>query len=79
MTRAASCRPSAPLAQAAATSPTEWPTTADGVRPCAASASVSATCTAKRSGWAISVRSISVSRSSENSIVTSDQPDSDMK
>ncbi|MNZ71339.1 hypothetical protein D3C78_896990 [compost metagenome] len=56
ITWVASSRLRAPLAQAAATSPTLWPITAAGWKPCAASTRVTATCRANSAGCAISVR-----------------------
>ena len=50
--RTASGRSKAPAAQAAATSPTEWPSTASGFRPFSARLSTVATWVAKISGWA---------------------------
>ena len=56
--RAASSKLNTPATQAAAISPTLWPTTAAGCTPHDFHSSASATCIAKMAGCAISVRCI---------------------
>ncbi len=65
MIRAASSRFSAPATTAAANSPWEWPTTADGVTPSASQTAAREIITAHSTGWMISTCSVqSVQRDS---------------
>jgi hypothetical protein len=64
----------APAASAAATSPTLWPITMAGSSPSAASARVSATCTANSSGCAVEVAASRGSSAGSCSASASDQP-----
>ena len=73
-TRAAASSPSAPEAQAAAISPTLWPTKAVASTPALRSASTAPTCTANNRGWATSVRVRSWSAGSPSRRASTDQP-----
>ena len=72
--RAAVGRSSRPAAQAAATSPTEWPSTVSATMPSARRVSVIATCTANSKGWAMSVATSSAAVTPARTRFSGDQP-----